>query len=133
MTEHLTLNVMESAPFESVETLDTITEHSLRELSAASALRDLWILGLRGGGFGIAAVCGASGPGTARVLATSRGALRRFAALDTAAGFLRDLDVLQFSVDVTHHEPGRVRRPRPDRSEALKRTRTSLKQGSLLL
>lgn len=124
---------MESAPFKSVETLEKITEHSLRELSAASALRDLWILGLRGGGFGIAAVCGVSGSGTGRVLATSRGDLRRFAVLDTAANFLRDLDVFQFSVDVANHEPGRVRRPRPDRSEALKRTRTSLKQSSLPL
>jgi hypothetical protein len=130
---HLTLIALTISAIEWTETLEAISENSLRELCAASAVREFWVLGLRGGGFGVAALCGASKPGIGRVLATSRGGTRRFASLDTATGFLRDLHVQQFAVDVTYHEPGRLRRARPDRSEALKRTRTSPKQGSLLL
>lgn len=123
---------MSPAPFQSAESLDTISEHSLKELAAAAAIRSLWAIGLTGGGFGIVAECGALPPGICRLLTSSRGSARRFAALDTAAAFMRDLNVYQFQVDVTNHEPGRVRASRPDRSEALKRTRTSPKQGSLL-
>lgn len=115
-----------------LEVADSILEASLRELSGAGAVREFWIFGLRGGGLGIAAVCGFTGPGNPRVLAASRGGIRRFASLDTAAGFLRDMDVQDFHVDVTRYQPGRVRASRPDRSEALKRTRTALRQASLL-
>jgi hypothetical protein len=115
-----------------MEAADSILEASLRELSAAGAVREFCVFGLRGGGLGVAAVCGMTGPGNRRVLAASRGGIRRFASLDTAAGFLRDINVQSFQVDVTDYQPGRVRASRPDRSEALKRTRTAPRQASLL-
>jgi hypothetical protein len=115
-----------------LETAEQILEASLRELSVAGAVRQFRVFGLHGGGLGIAAVCGMTGPGSPRVLAASRGGTRRFASLDTAAGFLRDMDVHAFHVDITHFQPGRLRASRPDRSEALKRTRTAPRQGSLL-
>ncbi|RYH63951.1 MAG: hypothetical protein EON54_07125 [Alcaligenaceae bacterium] len=115
-----------------LEAADSILEGGLRELAGAGAVREFRVFGLRGGGLGIAAVSGMTGPGNPRVLAASRGGVRRFASLDTAANFLRELDVRDFRVDVTHYEPGRVRASRPDRSEALKRTRTAPRQASLL-
>ena len=117
---------------EDLEAADSILEASLRELSGAGAVREFRVFGLRGGGLGIAAVCGMTGPGNMRLLAASRGGTRRFASLDSASSFLRDMEVQDFHVDVTHYEPGRVRASRPDRSEALKRTRTAPKQASLL-
>jgi hypothetical protein len=64
-------------------------------------------------------------------LMTSRGAVRLFASLDTAASFLADLGLIRFDVDISHYHPGRLRGPRPDRSEALKLTRTRMRQQSL--
>lgn len=70
--------------------------------------------------------------GTAdRLLATTRGAVRLFASLDTAGAFVRDIGIPQFYVDMTSHEPGRLRKPRPDRAEALRGTRTRLQQQPL--
>lgn len=109
-----------------------LPESSLKELCAASAARDFCVVGLTEGGFGVTAACGSSDQGTQRILSTSRGGIRRFAAIDTAAGFLRELGVQRFTVDLTQHVPGRVRGPRPDRSEALRRAWTSPKQSSLL-
>jgi hypothetical protein len=45
---------------------------------------------------------------------------------------VRELGFERFGVDMTNHEPGPVRGPRPDRAEALRKTKTKLKQGSLL-
>jgi hypothetical protein len=115
-----------------LEAAERILEASLRELSGAGAVREFRVFGLRGGGLGIAALCGMTEPGYPRVLTASRGGIRRFASIDTAAGFLRDMQVQDFHVDVTRYEPGRVRASRPDRSEALKRTRTAPRQVSLL-
>jgi len=55
-----------------------------------------------------------------RTLETARGATRLFASLDTAASFIRDIGLPRFVVDMTEYQPGRLRRARPDRSEALK-------------
>lgn len=115
-----------------LEVQDPILEASLRELSGAGAVRGFQVFGLQEGGLGIAAFCGMTGAGNRRILAASRGGTRRFASLDTAAGFLRDLHVHVFQVDVTDFKAGRVRASRPDRSEALKRTRTAPRQASLL-
>lgn len=115
------------------DALDAITEHTLRELRAVGAVQGFRIVGLKEGGLGVIATCGSGDTRSHRVLCTSRGGLRKFASLDSAAAFLRDMQVEQFLVDVSEHKPGRVRRARPDRSEALKRTRTTPTQGSLLL
>jgi hypothetical protein len=66
-----------------------------------------------------------------KTLVTSRGSIRLFASLDTAAGFLGDLGMLNFDVDVSHYKAGRLRGPRPDRAEAQRRTRTKMYQQPL--
>ena len=68
---------------------------------------------------------------TQKTLATSRGAVRRFASLDTAGSFIRDIGISGFEVDMSCHKPGRLRNPRPDRAEALRNTRTRLRQQFL--
>ena len=112
--------------------LDSITEGTLRELFAAGVVREVLLFGLDSGGFGIRIIYGGEGRQLDKVLGTSRGGMRRYASLDTAALFMRDLGVERFAVDMTSYEPGLVRSPRPDRAEALKKTRTVPKQGSLL-
>ena len=68
---------------------------------------------------------------TEKALATVRGSIRVFASLDTAGAFVRDLGMSSFEVDMSRHQPGRLRRARPDRAEALKHTRTRPHQESL--
>lgn len=68
---------------------------------------------------------------TEKALVTARGTVRLFASLDTVGAFVRDLGLPCFEVDMTKHKPGRLRRARPDRAEALKHTRTRLYQSSL--
>jgi hypothetical protein len=57
-----------------------------------------------------------------RLLAGTRGQVRAFATLDSAAKFLKRLGVGAFDVDTTHFEPGRLRPARPDRAQALRAT-----------
>ncbi len=66
-----------------------------------------------------------------RVLVTSRGAVRLFASLDTVGAFVRDIGIPHFEVDMTGHAPGRLRKARPDRAEAMRHTRTRLQQQPL--
>jgi hypothetical protein len=66
-----------------------------------------------------------------RRLATSRGKIRVFASLDTAGAYIRDVGISCFEVDMTGHEPGRLRSPRPDRAAALRGTRTRPRQQPL--
>ncbi|SRR5260221_1817484 len=66
-----------------------------------------------------------------KTLINSRGDIRLFASLDTAASYVGDLGLLQFEVDISHYKAGRLRRPRPDRAEAMRKTRTKLHQQSL--
>lgn len=115
-----------------VDDREPLTEAILREFSRAQIVRGIEVGGLAGGGFGVLVWSGSPERPERRALGTSRGDVRRFASLDTVAAFLRGLGICRFKVDVSLHEPGRVRPPRPDRSEALSRTRTSLRQSSLL-
>jgi hypothetical protein len=66
------------------------------------------------------------------VLGNSRGNLRQFASLNTAVDFLRRVGVARFEVDAEEYERGRTRKPRPDRAEALRGTRTRPRQQSLI-
>jgi hypothetical protein len=117
----------------SIDTLETLPESTLRELCVAGAVRECTVVGLKEGGFALTLVYGGLDRLSSKVLGTSRGGLRRFAALNTAATFLRELHVETFSVDMTDYEPGLLRAPRPDRAEALKKTRTTPRQESLPL
>lgn len=103
-----------------------IRELVLRELVQASADVSARIVG-KGSAFRII-VRLASGEKT---VVTSRGSVRLFASLDTAASFIGDLGLLYFDVDISHYRAGRLRGPRPDRAEALRHTRTKLQQQSL--
>lgn len=105
----------------------TIKEPALRELVAASAVRSATITGQHGGF--VVTVSYGSGD---RTLATTRGGIRLFATLDTAGAFVRGLGLPRFEVDLTQYEPARLRKPRPDRAEALKRTRTKMRQPKLI-
>jgi hypothetical protein len=103
-----------------------IRELVLKELVGATAEISARIVGRENGFLVIVRL--ASGQKT---LITSRGDIRLFASLDTAASFMGDIGVLQFEVDISHYRAGRLRGPRPDRAEALKHTRTKLYQQSL--
>lgn len=109
-----------------MEPSQTIREPLLRELVQASAVGRATIRG-DGTGFAVVATVG----GQDKVLETVRGEKRLFASLDTAASFVRDIGLPRFEVDMAEYQPGRLRKARPDRSEALKGTRTRLKQQNL--
>ena len=115
-----------------INRLEAIAESTLRELCVARALHECRVVGLREGGLILRVVYGSTEHPSSKVLGTSRGGLRRFASLDTAAAFLRELEVNSFAVDLTDYEPGLLRPPRPDRSAAMKKTRTIPKQAPLL-
>lgn len=66
-----------------------------------------------------------------KTVVTTRGNVRLFATLDTAAGFVRDMGLCRFEVDISFYKPGRLRGARPDRAEALRNTRTKMYQQPL--
>ena len=103
-----------------------IREGILRELVDSLAVSGVVIRGERQG-FSLSARVG----GKDRVLETARGQARLFASLDTAASFAKGIGIPLFEVDMSSYQPGRLRSARPDRSAALKKTRTQLKQQPL--
>lgn len=111
-------------PMEAADSL--VRETVVRELMSASALSAVTI-SAEGQGF---ALRFRLGNGT-KTLATSRGKVRLFASLDTAASFVSEIGLNQFEVDMTGHKPGRLRKARPDRAQALRLTRTRMQQEPL--
>lgn len=109
-----------------MEQTTTIKEPVLRELVQAAAVTRATVTGQEKG-FSLIVHCGNG----ERTLATTRGAVRLFASLDTAGAFARDVGLPRFDVDMSGHEPGRLRKARPDRAEALRHTRTKLQQQSI--
>lgn len=107
--------------------LATICEPTLRVLAEARSIRWACVIGQKCG-FVIAFRYGMG----KRVLASARGNIRVFSNLTTVATYLRRLGVSRFAVDAANYEPGRLRPARPDRAEALKKTRTRLRQANLL-
>ena len=106
-----------------MEPTPTIKEPVLRELVQASAVVGATVTGQEKG-FSVSVRFGSG----ERTLATTRGGIRLFASLDTAGAFIRGVGLPRFDVDMTGHEPGRLRKARPDRAEALRNTRTKPKQ-----
>lgn len=106
---------------------DAIRESTIRELISSSSL---WTASIKGEhcGFSIVFQLG----NNARVLLSSRGETRRFANLNTAADFLKQLGLCKFEVDTSSYVAGRIRKARPDRAEALRKTRTIPIQQELL-
>src|SRR5690348_4302522 len=103
-----------------------IRETTLRELASVASVHSACAVGQKGG-YSITIQCG----NERCTLAATRGAVRLFT-LENAAKFLAAIGIPKFEVDASAYQPGRLRKPRPDRSEALRRTRTTLKQASLL-
>jgi hypothetical protein len=101
----------------------TIKEPVLRELVQADTSVGATVSGQERG-FALQVRLG----GGQKILVTSRGAVRLFASLDTVGAFVRDLGIPHFEVDMSGHAPGRLRKARPDRAEAMRRTRTKLQQ-----
>lgn len=105
---------------------DTVKEHVVRELIQVTAQVRATAVGAQGG-FALHFQFGDSD----KTLVSSRGSVRLFASLNTAGAFVQSVGISRFVVDMTCHEPGRLRRARPDRAEALRQTRTRLRQQAL--
>jgi len=106
---------------------DTIVEATFRELLLAGAINSVAAIG-REGGFVVVIRYGSS----ERLLASMRGGARVFPNLTTLATFLRKLGATVFTVDTDGYVTGRVRKARPDRAAALRKTRTTPRQASLI-
>lgn len=98
----------------------------MRELVRAHSIDRACLVG-RSGGYSITVWYASE----ERVLATSRGDIRTFT-LENAGKFLLEMGLPRFEVDATGYQPGRLRKPRPDRAAALRKTRTAMRQGDLL-
>lgn len=107
--------------------MGTVSEAALRELVAAKAIKQVTVVGVDAG-FVIAVRFGDA----EKTLGATRGGKRMFASLDTASSFLSRLGLKVFEVDVEKYEKRRLRKARPDRAEALRRTRTKPRQQTLL-
>lgn len=101
-----------------------VREPVLRELVALGSTR---LVGCRGG-FLVLVLAGE----TPKTLATARGQPRVFANLNTATVYLKELGVERFEVDSSAFRPERLRKARPDRAAALRLTRTTPRQDTLL-
>lgn len=96
----------------------TVKLATARELAAAGSVRDTVLVGQRGG----YAVLFKVGMGE-RALATKEGLPRLFAGVDAAARVLRKIGIARYQVDASSLAEGDlIRRHRPDRAAALKRT-----------
>lgn len=107
--------------------METIKEITLRELVEAKSVQSARVIG-RHGGFTITVCYGES----ERTLVSSRGDIRIFASLNTTADFLGRFGLTQFEVDATNYKRARLRAPRPDRAEALRKTRTKPRQMTMV-
>jgi len=104
---------------------ETIRETTLRELLGGGSPLSTSARG-QTGGFVVAVRYGSR----EQFLASTRGGIRLFPNLTALAVFLRRLGISRFEVDAADYEPGRVRKARPDRAVALRRTRTKPSQAS---
>lgn len=103
-----------------------IKEPALRELIDARVIDGACVAG-QPGGYIITVRQGRH----ARTLVTTRGAPRLFT-LDNASKYLCGIGLPRFLVDASGFVPGRIRKPRPDRAEALKKTKSAPRQGVLI-
>jgi hypothetical protein len=106
---------------------DLIKETTLRALVEANSIRQVVALG-QSGGFAVAFHYGAA----ESELGNARGGIRVFPNLTTLAAFLVRMGIPRFEVDATAYQKRRSR-ARPDRAEALKKTRTKPRQAALSL
>lgn len=107
--------------------LETIKETTLRELVKANSLSSVCLVG-QYGGYVVKVAYGSS----ESVLATTRSEVRLFS-LENAGKFLRAIGLPRFEVDASAYEPGLLRKARPDRAEAMRNTRTVMRQTRLIV
>jgi hypothetical protein len=110
-----------------MEAAGTIKEPLLRELIQALAPIGATVTGQEKG-FAVVVKIANNGE---KLLATTRGDVRLFASLDTAGQFIKNVGLPKFEVDMNGYEKGRLRKARPDRAEALRNTRTKIRQQRL--
>ena len=114
--------------------VEMLPEASLRELCAAGASIRVAVCAMNDGGFVVRVSYGTANDAPAqKVLRTVRGSVKRFGSIDTVALYLKELGCPAFEVDMASYQPGLVRPPRPDRSEALRKTRIGPRQASFPL
>jgi hypothetical protein len=106
--------------------MQTIKETTLRELVSTGTVKSMGLVG-KCGGYAIVIKIATD----ERMLANTRGEVRLFS-LEAAAKFLREIGLWEFGVDMHGFEPGRLRSARPDRAEALRKTRSNPVQTLLL-
>lgn len=107
----------------------TLREASLRELIHAGVVTGFVARGDEGG-FVLEAALGHD-PVRLGILGNSRGGSRVFASLGTVAVLLKKFGFDRFVVDAKNYVPGRVRAPRPDRSEAMKSSGTKANKAPI--
>jgi len=98
-------------------TVPLVTESTLRDLAAAGVIGAVTVAA-KAGGFEVVIKLGNATP----VLGNAKGQPKLYASLDTIALQLLHVGIKTFVVDATGYKPGRVRGPRPDRAEAMKRS-----------
>lgn len=98
-------------------TVQLVTDATLRDLVAAGVIQAV-TASAKDGGFEIIVRFG----NAERVLGNAKGEPKLYASLDTIAVQLLKLGINSFVVSAAGYSPGRVRGPRPDRAEAMKRT-----------
>lgn len=109
-----------------ISVYDVIKDPTLRELIEARVIEAACVAG-QPGGYIITVQQGHH----ARTLVTSRGVPRLFT-LDNASKYLCGVGLPRFLVDASGFVPGRIRKPRPDRAEALKKTKSVPRQSVLI-
>jgi len=109
------------------DSTETVREQTVREMVNAGAVHSTAAVG-REGGFAISVRYG----NTERLLGSTRGKIKVFSNLTSVATCLKGLGIEVFEVQTAGYAPGRVRPPRPDRAEALRKTRTTPRQSDLL-
>jgi hypothetical protein len=104
-----------------------VREATFRELIAAfGESAEVTLVGAVGGFY-----LSIGTPSGAKRLASSKGDARLFT-LPHAARYLRILGLQRFTVDTSAHQAGRIRKARPDRAAAMRKTRTNMQQQPLI-
>lgn len=106
--------------------MNTLSMSTLRALAKAGAVSTATVVG-EGAGFALLMHYGSSGAW----LASARGKRRTFASLNRVTVLLKSLGIVRFDVESTQYVEGRLRKPRPDRAEALRYARTRMRQQPL--
>jgi len=101
--------------------MQPIKLENLREMVEAGAVKSARIVGQKGG-FAVVAHVGMQ----QRALGTKFGEVRVFSVADTAIKTLRDMGLMQFSVDVTHYQAGTLRAARGDTANRHRKAREAL-------